>query len=128
MGGNNLDGTDGFAAQRPGWSKPIHQLLVDNHVTAVFHGHDHLYAKQELDGVVYQEVPQPSAVNTASGPSLAKTYQYASGTILSSTGHLRVTVAPDHVTGEYVRSWLPASESSQQHNGDVDDTWTVPAP
>jgi hypothetical protein len=36
---------------------PIHQLLLENHVTTVFHGHDHLFAKQELDGIIYQEVP-----------------------------------------------------------------------
>jgi hypothetical protein len=42
---------------------PIHQLLVRNKVAAVFHGHDHLFAKQDLDGIVYQEVPQPSSPN-----------------------------------------------------------------
>jgi hypothetical protein len=38
---------------------PIHQLLAENRVSIVFHGHDHLYTKQDRDGVVYQEVPQP---------------------------------------------------------------------
>jgi len=126
-GGDNEDGGSGFAQQRPGWAKPIHQVLVDNNVTVVFHGHDHLYAKQELDGIVYQEVPQPSAINTTSGPSLAQTYNYVSGTILSSTGHMRVTVTPAQVTADYVRSWLPADESSQQQNGQVDDSWVVQA-
>jgi hypothetical protein len=124
-GGKNLDGNDGFAAQRPGWGLPIHQLLVKNHVTAVFHGHDHLYAKQSLDGVIYQEVPQPSAVNTFNGPLLSLVYHYASGTILSSSGHLRVTVGPAGVTSEYVRSWLPKSENAGQTNRQVDDRWTV---
>ena len=58
-GGKNADGTDGFEQNRPGWPAPIHQLLVQHRVTAVFHGHDHLYVKQDLDGIVYQEVPQP---------------------------------------------------------------------
>ena len=40
-----------------------HQLLVDNNVTAFFHGHDHLFARQELNGVVYQACPQPGATN-----------------------------------------------------------------
>ena len=53
------DGSDGFRQNRPGWPMPIHQLLVQNQVTIVFHGHDHFYAKQDLDGIVYQEVPQP---------------------------------------------------------------------
>lgn len=127
-GGSNTDGTPGFATMRPGWDKPIHQLLVDNKVTTVFHGHDHLYAKQDLDGIVYQEVPQPSAKNTMSGPNLAMSYHYNSGTILSSAGHMRVTVAPNQVMGEYVRSWLPKDETAQRKNGQIDDTYTITVP
>ncbi len=58
-GGKNLDGTDGFKDNRYGWAMPIHQLLVENNVSIVFHGHDHFFAKQEMDGVVYQLIPQP---------------------------------------------------------------------
>jgi hypothetical protein len=126
-GGKNADGSAGFDAKRPGWGKPIHQLLVENHVTAVFHGHDHLYAHQEFDGIVYQEVPQPSARNTQNGATLATQYHYASGTIDSSAGHLRVTVAPDGVTGEYVRAWLPSNENASRKNGQVADRWTIPS-
>ena len=59
-GGRNNDGTDGFEKNRPGWGKPIHQLLLDYKVGFVFKGHDHLYVKQELGGIIYQTVPQPS--------------------------------------------------------------------
>jgi hypothetical protein len=124
-GGKNLDGTDAFTLMRPNWELPIHQLLVKYKVSAVFHGHDHLYVKQSLNGIVYQEVPQPSALNSSSGPLLSLIYHYASGTILSSSGHLRVTVAPTGVTSEYVRSWLPASENVAQKNRQVDDRWTI---
>ena len=127
-GGKNADGTAGFATKRPTWTEPIHALLVRSGVTAVFHGHDHLYAKQDLDGIVYQEVPQPSAVNNQSGATLAAAYHYAAGTILSSSGHLRVTVAPDKVTAQYIRTWLPAAETTTVKNGSVDHTWTVAAP
>lgn len=124
-GGKNLDDTAGFAQYRPGWAKPIHQLFVEHKVSAVFHGHDHLYAKQDLDGIVYQEVPQPSAKNTNSGPNLAMDYHYNSGTILSSAGHMRITVAPDKVTAEYVRSWLPKDETALRKNGQIDDSYTI---
>jgi len=127
-GGKNLDGTTGFTQKRPGWAMPVHQLLVQNHVTAVFHGHDHLYARQDLDGIVYQEVPQPSAANSNSGASLAGAYHYNSGTILSSSGHLRVTVSPIGVTAQYVRAWLPKNETATRKNGQVDDSWSVAAP
>ncbi len=118
-GGRGEDGSDLFGVKRPGWAKPIHQLLVDARVTAVFHGHDHLYARQELDGITYQEVPQPSARNTKNGPSLAQAYHYASGTIESSSGHVRVTVEPDRATVQYVRAWLPASETSARKNREI---------
>lgn len=124
-GGKNADGTSGFATKRPGWSKPIHQLLVDSKVNVVFHGHDHLYAKQDLDGIVYQEVPQPSAKNTNNAAMLATAYHYATGTILASAGHLRVTVTPDKVTSEYVRAWLPANETATRRNAQIDDTWVA---
>jgi len=125
-GGLNGDATPGFAAKRSGWAKPIHELLVEHKVTAVFHGHDHLYAHQEKDGVVYQEVPQPSAKNTQNGATLAAAYHYSSGTTLSSAGHVRVTVSPDGVTSEYVRAWLPMNENATQKNGQVAHTWTKP--
>jgi hypothetical protein len=104
---------------------PIHPLLVKHRVTAVFHGHDHLYARQELDGIIYQEVPQPSAANSASGASLASEYHYASGTILDSSGHLRVSVTPGLVSTEYVRAWLPQNENAQRKNAQVAGAWTV---
>ena len=101
-GGRNSNGSAGFAQMRAGWAMPIHQLLVQYGVTAVFHGHDHLYDKQTLDGVLYQEVPQPGCINSQNGPGLATDYHYSSGTILSSSGHLRVTVGPHHVTSQYI--------------------------
>ena len=139
-GGKNPDLTDGFYSNginnHSGWTKTIHQLLVDNHVTAVFHGHDHLYAKQDLDGIVYQEVPQPSYKNTTSAFTAANASEggYLSGTIRDNSGHLRVTVSPTGIKTEYIRSWLPVCsasfpltcESGTHKNREVADTWTVP--
>lgn len=127
-GGEELDGTNDFSTMRPGWAMPIHQLLVKYKVSAVFHGHDHLYARQQLDGIIYQEVPQPSAINSNSGPNLAASYGYASGVILSSSGYMRVTVSPKSVLVQYVRTWLPADETPTQQNGEIDDSYTISAP
>ncbi len=63
-GGRNADGTEGFREHRPGWDMPIHQLLTEQGVSIVFHGHDHMFAREELDGVVYQLVPQPGNPRT----------------------------------------------------------------
>jgi hypothetical protein len=79
-------------------------LLVQNKVSAVFHGHDHFYAKQDLDGIVYQEVPQPGYVGNGKPPRSAAEYGYGNGTILGSSGHLRISISPEKATVEYLRS------------------------
>jgi hypothetical protein len=123
-GGKNADGSYGFDEYRPGWGKPIHQLLVENHVSAVFHGHDHVYVKQDLDGIVYQECPQPS-ITRYTNSQLAQEYGYTHGDVLSSSGHLRVTVSPNQATVEYVRAYLPKDEKEDQQNGQVDAKYTI---
>jgi len=102
-GGKNLDGTDGFKENRPGWAMPIHELLKKYHVDAVFHGHDHMYVKQDRDGIIYQEVPQPSHARGDSTRS-AEEYGYKSGTVLGSSGYLRVHISPKEAKVEYVKS------------------------
>jgi len=101
-GGLNPDGSYGFNEHRPNWELPIHQLLMTNNVTAIFHGHDHLFVKQELDGIIYQECPQPSAAHP--NTNSAADYGYVSGDIVAGTGHIRVTVAPNQVTVDFVRA------------------------
>ena len=129
-GGKNQDGTDAFKAQRPGWPMPIHQLLVKSGVNIVFHGHDHIFAKQDLDGIVYQEVPQPG--NPAKGdpnaiPRTASEYTYMSGKILGAPGYMRITVAPDKVTADLVRSYLPGQESAGRRNHEIAFSYSIPA-
>jgi hypothetical protein len=100
-GGANADGSPGFSTLRRGWEMPIHDLLSKHRVTAVFHGHDHLYAHQERDAIVYQEVPQPGDAHGGSARS-ASEYGYRSGTVLGGTGYLRVRVGPTAAGVEYV--------------------------
>lgn len=123
-GGYNLDGTWGFSTYRPNLPMPIHQLLVANRVTAYFHGHDHLYAHQSLDGIAYHEVPQPSATNSNLGTRAAD-YGYTQGTLLGGRGYLRVTVAPTAVTVQYVETWLPSEQKGALVNGIIADSYTL---
>ena len=102
-GGSGAGGRSEFASKRPGWRAPIHALLVEHGVSAVFHGHDHLYVRQELDGVVYQEVPQPSHMGK-NGAQLAAEGGYRSGVIRSSSGHLRISVDGRTAHVEYVQA------------------------
>lgn len=115
-GGKNSDGNPGFDQHRPGWEKPIHQLLVENNVTAFFHGHDHIFAKQELDGITYQEVPQPA---TPGSPNPGAEYGYVSGTVLPSPGYLRISVTPESARVEYIGSAVEGTTRSTGTNGAV---------
>lgn len=106
-GGKNADGSWGFDTQRPGWGGvPIHQLMVDNGVSAYFHGHDHQYVYETRDGIVYQEVPSPSMSGSGfSGIYTVGTYTgYQTIAMYPNSGHLRITIAPTEATVEYVRS------------------------
>ncbi len=129
-GGQNADGTDGFKQHRPGWPAPIHKLLGQNRVNIVFHGHDHLYAKQDLDGIVYQEVPQPGhpgGLANGRAPRNAAESGYQNGVILGGSGHLRVTVSPAKVTADYVAALLSKDETTGQKNRQVPYSYSIVA-
>lgn len=123
MGGRNLDSTWGFDAYRPGWSKPIHQLMVENNATIYFHGHDHFYGKQDKDGLVYQEVPQPSTKSYTQ--MSASQYGYLNGVFIPNRGYLLVTVTDTSAKVEYIRTYLPSEENASRHNGDVSHSYTI---
>jgi hypothetical protein len=123
-GGKNKDGSDGFATNRPGWYKPIKDLFTENRVTIFFHGHDHFYAKQDKDCLVYQETPQPSHPVFATANS-ATEYGYVKGEIYPNAGHLRVNVNGDGVKVDYVRAYLPKNETTTRKNRDVSVSYFI---
>ena len=99
-GGANTDGSAGFAQNRAGWYKPVHDLLLEHKVAVVFKGHDHLYVKQELDGIVYQTLPQPSHPGDKVDPTQ---YGYASGKAVGGSGFLKVTTTGAVAKIEFVK-------------------------
>ena len=123
-GGKNLNGTDGWATNRPGWYKPIKDLLTENRVTIFFHGHDHFFAKQDKDCLVYQETPQPSHPVFLTANSAAD-YGYVKGDIYPNAGHLRVNVSGDGVKVDYVRAYLPKNETATRKNLDVSASYFI---
>jgi hypothetical protein len=123
-GGQNAKGVDEFAAKRPGWTLPIQQLMAANHVTIFFQGHDHVFARQELGGVVYQSLPSPADPNYA----LNNADAYLSGDVLPSSGRVRVTVSPKRVLVEYVRSYLPKDATVQHPDGEIAFSYQIGAP
>ena len=120
-GGENADGTAGFAAHRNAadfGTEPIHQLMVDYGVSAYFHGHDHQYVYETRDGIVYQEVPSPSL----SGSGFSGIYTagdhgtYNTIKILPNSGHLLVTITTDHATVDYVSSTSTTGTVNYSYN------------
>lgn len=123
-GGQNRNGTWGFTANRPQWPMPIHQLMVANGVTIFFQGHDHLFARQQLDGVTYQELPNP-ADNTYTA---FNNDAYRSGDKFPNAGYVKVTVSPSSVTVQYIRMFLPKDEvPPAQVSGMVQFAYSIPA-
>jgi hypothetical protein len=122
-GGYNQKGNWAFDENRPGWEKPLHQLMVDNHVTIFFQGHDHLFAKEEMDGLIYQTVPMPDDSSYQIG--VTDNGNAFDGLILPGSGHLRVTVSPQSAKVEYVSAVLPEDETPENKNGDVAFSYTV---
>lgn len=122
-GGTSPGGQNLFATRRPGWSAPIHQLFVQNRVTAFFQGHDHIWVRQQLDGVTYQTVSEPADPNY----SLFNADAFTSGDKFPNTGYTRVTVGPSQVKVEYVRTWLPADAAAGTSGaGTVAFGYTIP--
>lgn len=122
-GGYSDDGDWEFDTERPDWALPIHQLMVENGVTILFQAHDHIFARQELDGIVYQSVPNPADDTYTARNRNA----YLSGEILDNSGYLNVTVSPEQVMVDYIRSYLPEHEEDGRLHGGVAFSYAVPA-
>jgi len=82
-----------FVENRPGWDYgPVHQICVNNHVSIVFRGHDHLYHVGELDGVLYNTLPRTSEA-THKTVDLKERWAekgYADN-VIATSGHVEVT-------------------------------------
>jgi hypothetical protein len=120
-GGYNVNGvTWGWSANRPvsQWgSEPVEQILVDNHVSAFFHGHDHQYAYEKRDGIVYQSLPAAGFSGNGFNSYSLGTYTFK---VLPSPGHLRVTVTPLQATVDYV-----TCAPGQGTNGQISYSYTI---
>ncbi|MBU3700354.1 MAG: T9SS type A sorting domain-containing protein [Candidatus Kapabacteria bacterium] len=122
-GGYNNKGVYEFDKFRPGWGLPIHQLMVKTGVNVFFQGHDHLYAKEELDGVVYQEVPMPSDSTYEIGV-LANADAYTDVT-MRGTGHLRISISDAGAVVDFVSALMPKDEVDGKKNGEILYSYTV---
>lgn len=119
-GGRSRNGAESFSQKRPGWAMPTHQLMVKTGVTIFFQGHDHLFCKQELDGIIYQTCPLPAG----SADSRENFEAYRSGTSVSGSGFLRVSVQPTSVQVDFVKTLLP-QDTQYGKDGDIAFSYQV---
>jgi hypothetical protein len=116
-----------FDENRPGWGVPIQQMLLDNGVQIVFHGHDHLYVREtHPSGLIYHEIPQPSR-EAPDGQGLLlqaanENYDYEQGVVVAGGGFVNVTVSPDQVRVDYIRTLDDCNAASC---GEIADSYTV---
>jgi hypothetical protein len=120
-GGHSADGTWEFDERRPDWELPVHQLMVKHGVTIFFQSHDHLFVRQELDGIVYQSVPVP-ADDLYTGRNKDA---YLTGDILDNSGYVNVTVSPERLEVDYIRSYMPKDEVGGRRQGEVAFSYMV---
>lgn len=116
-----------FDERRPDFEMPVHQMMAANGVTLFFHGHDHQYAREELDGVAYVEIPHPAKLTQDSGFNYYQVdYDHPTGgvtqAVATNSGYIRVHVAQDEVFFEYVHNTTTSST-----NGQVADSHTIEA-
>jgi hypothetical protein len=95
--------------------------MVQNGVTIFFQGHDHMFIRQQLDGVTYQTTSYPADPTYG----LDKADRITSGDLVPCSGYVRVTVSESSVLVEYVRTFLPKDETAEQVNGRVAYTYTI---
>lgn len=111
-GGEDENGNNIFSLKRPGWSHgPIHDMLCTYGVNIVFHGHDHCFAKQVLDGIIYQECPQPADPSYGTGFMGEGGYIY--GDLLGNSGFINVIISEDEITIQYISSSLDPGQNNQ---------------
>ena len=110
-----------FKSKRPGWDLPIHQLFVKTGVSIFFQGHDHIFCKQELDGVIYQSCPCPADPTN----SLINGDAYRSGDKVPGAGLVRVTVASAQAKVDYVRAYEPSAETDGHKHGEIAYSYSI---
>ncbi len=112
-GGKDTSGAFVFSNKRSGWELPVHDLLVKHKVNIVFHGHDHFFAKQEKDGLIYQLVPQPGALHYGNINSAAE-YGYSNGKIINVPGYMRIRVEKEKATVELIQNSIDSKHKNKE--------------
>jgi hypothetical protein len=88
--------------------------MRDTGVTIFFQGHNHLFAREMVEGVVYQTVPKPAEKIPA---KLTIFGAYPQADLLLNSGFLKVDVTQDNVQVSYFRNYFVSSEPQEGNTG-----------
>ncbi len=91
------------------WGKTVHKLIADNNVKIVFQGHDHIFVRQELDGVIYQTCPMPADPYY----SLVNSSYFLTGDKVANPGHVRIAVSSQYEPLSYFFILIDISKRNQ---------------
>ncbi len=97
--------------------------MVKHKVTAFVQGHDHLFANELLDGVVYLTLAEPADPDYV----LYNADAFPNADTVQNSGRVRFTVGPARVVVEYFREWLPGDRPSGAASGRPAYSFTIPA-
>ncbi|MEZ5063677.1 MAG: metallophosphoesterase [bacterium] len=123
-GGQDASGQTIFGQKRPGFDYgPVHTLLRSFGNQVVLRGHDHFYARQTLDNMVFVTVAKPDDDGSHTGNLwgwAGNTYYPPDVTTFSeNSGFLSITVDAQGATYEYVKTFPTGIR------GTVADSFTI---
>jgi hypothetical protein len=126
-GGVDSLGVDQMATERPGYIYgPVHDMLVAAGNQVVLKGHDHFYARQQLDGMYYTTLPKPNDTGEHTGDlwgfRFACTYPDPLTVEQPNSGFLSIVADPDGAAFEYIQTYPPGGL------GTVLDSFTLAPP
>jgi len=88
--------------------------MKDEDVTIFFQGHDHIFARENVDGVIYQTLPKP-AERIADRQSNEDAYPDSDK--LMNSGFLKVDVSQEKVQVDYFRNYYVSSDPQEVNTG-----------
>jgi flagellar hook assembly protein FlgD len=108
-GGEDSTGAYVLPQHRPGWLEPIHDVLLRYETQIVTKGHDHFWARQNLDGITYLTLPKPNDTGQHTGNlwgwRWSANYPEEVTLFESNSGFVNMIVHPSEVTIEYIQSF-----------------------
>jgi hypothetical protein len=127
-GGEDSLGADVLSTKRPNWTHgSVHDLLTSRRNQVVLKGHDHFFARQELDEVTYVTLPKPNDTGQHTGNlwgwRWVTSYPDGVTTFRTNSGFLDVSAGSGGITYSYVQTYPPEGA------GTIRDSFTIlPAP